>query len=99
MVIKAYTHKHMRIIVLYRPTSDHARLIEEYIADFEHFHPGMALEVHSVNTPEGAHLAELYEVMDYPAIVAAANDGVMQQMWVGADRLPLMNDLAYYAQQ
>lgn len=48
---------------------------------------------------EGSHLAQLYGVMEYPTIIATADDGTMQQIWTGTDKLPLMNDLAYYAQQ
>jgi hypothetical protein len=89
----------MRIIILFRPESEHARQVEEYIADFQRFHPGETLETHNVDTVEGSQLVQLYGVMEYPTIIAAASDGTMQQMWSGADKLPLMNDLAYYAQQ
>ncbi len=89
----------MRVIVLYRPKSEHARRVEEYIADFQRFHPGETLETHNIDSIEGAKTARLYGVMEYPVVLAVANDGVMQQMWQGVDKLPLMNDLAYYAQQ
>lgn len=90
---------HMRVVVIYRPNSDHARRVEEYIADFERFHPGETIESISLDTSDGAHLAEVYGIMTYPAVLALAGDGSVQQQWEGADKLPLMNDLAYYAQQ
>lgn len=89
----------MRIIVLYRPESEHARIVEEYIVDFGRFHPGLPIETQNIDSIDGSRLVQLYGIMDYPAIVAATNDGSAQQIWVGADKLPLMNDLAYYAQQ
>ena len=89
----------MRIIVLYRPASEHARSVETYIADFQRFHPGETLETFNIDSIEGSHLAELYGVIEYPTVIAAGSDGVMQQMWSGTEKLPLMNDLAYYAQQ
>jgi len=89
----------MRVIVLYRPNSEHARRVEEYVADFERFHPGESIESKNVDSIEGSHLVELYGVMEYPAVLAMSDDGTMQQMWMGVDRMPLMNDLAYYAQQ
>lgn len=89
----------MRVTILYRPDSEHARRVEEYIADFERFHPGSELQILNIDTPDGAHLAGLYGVMQYPAVLALKDDGQMQQMWEGVDKLPLMNDLAYYAQQ
>lgn len=85
--------------MLYRPNSEYARRTEEYMADFERFHPGQTIELHDADTPEGASLARLYGVVEYPSVVAAKDDGQMQQMWSGIDKLPLMNDLAYYAQQ
>lgn len=89
----------MRVVVIYRPRSDHARRVEEYVADFERFHPGEDLETLSIDTPDGSHIAELYGIMTYPAVLALKDDGQMQQMWEGVDKLPLMNDLAYYARQ
>ncbi len=88
----------MRVIALFRPKSEHSRRIEEYITEFERFHPGMTIEVQNVDSIEGTATAQLYGVMEYPAILALANDGQMQQQWQG-DGLPLMNDLAYYAHQ
>lgn len=89
----------MRIIMLYRPESEHARVVEGYITDYERFHPDKKIEVHSIDSREGSDLSSLYGVMSYPAVIAAKDDGQMQQSWEGVDRLPLMNDLAYYAQQ
>ncbi len=89
----------MRVIVLYRPNSETARRVEEYIADFERFHPGLGLETHAIDTPDGSQLAQLYGAVEQPVVLALKDDGQMQQMWQGVDKLPLMNDLAYYAQQ
>ena len=89
----------MRIIMLYRPESEHARRVEEYMADFKRFHPGKSMETYNIDSIEGSHMSQLYGAMEYPTVVAVSNDGSMQQMWSGIDKLPLMNDLAYYAQQ
>jgi thiol-disulfide isomerase/thioredoxin len=89
----------MRIIVLYRVNSEHARHVEEYITDFQRFHSGQSIEALNVDSIEGSEKAELYGVMEYPTVLALKDDGQMQQMWSGVDKLPLMNDLAYYAQQ
>lgn len=89
----------MRVIILYRPNSEHARKTEEYITDFERFHPGQMLESLNIDSQEGADTAQLYGVMVYPAVLALKDDGQMQQMWEGIDKLPLMNDLIYYARQ
>lgn len=85
--------------MLYRPASEHARRAEEYIAEFERFHPGEQIEVYDIDAIEGSHLAQLYGIMTHPAVLALKNDGQMQQQWEGVEKLPLMNDLAYYARQ
>lgn len=69
------------------------------MADFERFHPGLQLATYNIDSIEGSELAQLYGIMDYPAVLALKNDGQVQQQWEGIDKLPLMNDLAYYAQQ
>ena len=89
----------MRIVILYRPESEHARQTEEYITDFNRFHPAENLEAINVDSIEGSEKAKLYGAMEYPTLLALKDDGQMQQMWSGIDKLPLMNDLAYYSQQ
>lgn len=89
----------MRVVMLYRPSSEFARRAEGYVADFERFHPGQTIELLNVDTPEGSNLMQIYGLMEHPAILALKSDGQVQQMWQGIDKLPLMNDLAYYAQQ
>jgi hypothetical protein len=88
----------MRTVIIYRPNSEHGRVVEEYIHEFNKIHPEANLETFNVDSPEGSHTAELYGTMEYPAILALANDGQVQQQWVG-NNLPLMNDLAYWSNQ
>jgi hypothetical protein len=89
----------MRVVVIYRPNSENARQVEDYITDFNRFHPGAEMEVQSIDTVEGAEMARVYGIMEYPALLAIKDDGQLQQYWMGADKLPLMNDLAYYTNQ
>lgn len=89
----------MRIIILYRPNSETSRRIEEYLADFNRLHPNENIESENIDSINGSNIANIYGIIDHPTIIAVKDDGQMQQMWQGIDRLPLMNDLAYYAQQ
>ena len=89
----------MRVVILYRPNSETARRTEDYMTDFNRFHPNENLESINIDSREGSNLAQIYGVMAHPAVLALKDDGQMQQMWQGVDKLPLMNDLAYYAQQ
>ena len=86
----------MKVVVLYRPNSEHARKIEDFVRDFEHYQPGKRLEVVSLDTRDGSSTATLYDVMQYPAILALRDDGQVMKEWEG-DMLPLMNEISYYA--
>lgn len=86
----------MKVIVLYRPNSEHARVVEDYLHDFQARHSLPKLEVMSLDTREGSATAALYDVMQYPAFLVVQNDGYVQKMWQGSD-LPLMDEIVSYA--
>ena len=86
----------MKVVVLYRPNSEHARIVEEYIHDFQGRHSGSKLEVVSLDTRDGSATATLYGVMQYPAFLVVQNDGYVQKMWEGAP-LPMMDEVVSYA--
>jgi hypothetical protein len=85
----------MRILVLYRPKSEHGRMVERFVKEYQDEHTGR-LEVLDVDSRDGSATATLYDVMQYPAILAVANDGSILKSWEG-ETLPMMNELAYYA--
>lgn len=94
---KAYaTLESMKVVVLYRPNSEHGRLIEDFIRDFRIRHSDYNLEVLDVDSRDGGALASLYDIMQYPAIMVLRGDGYMQQCWLG-DRLPLLDEVVAYA--
>ena len=86
---------HMQVLVLYRPESEHGRQVEDFIRDFKARHENGRLEVLSVDSREGSAMVSLYDVMQYPAILALRNDGSVLKMWDGGN-LPLMDEIAYY---
>ncbi len=86
----------MKILVLYRPNSEHSRVVDDFIRDYQRNHQSDHLEVLSLDTKEGSAMAELYDIMQYPAIMVIQNDGGVQKIWQG-DSLPLMDEVAAYA--
>lgn len=84
----------MEVIVLYRERSDHAREVREYIREFTR-RTGKELTTLDVDTVEGAEKAKLYDILQYPAVIAVKSDGQMLQLWQGQP-LPLINDVAGY---
>ncbi|HLC91698.1 MAG TPA: hypothetical protein VJC09_01470 [Candidatus Saccharimonadales bacterium] len=85
----------MKVYIIYQSDSDHARRVEEYVHDFRKEQVTRKVDLLDVNTEEGARQAELYDVVQYPAVLALANDGQILKSWQG--EFPLMNELAYYA--
>lgn len=86
----------MKVLVLYRPNSEHGRVVEEFIHDFQTRYRDERLEVMNVDTRDGSATASLYDVMQYPAILVLQTDGYVQKTWEGA-QLPLMDEIVSYA--
>ena len=86
----------MKVYIIYQSDSDHARRVEEYVHDFRKEQVTRKVDLLDVNTKDGAHTAALYDVVQYPAVLALANDGQILKSWQG--EFPLMNELAYYTQ-
>jgi len=84
----------MKALVLYRPNAEFARMVEEYARDIES-QKGLTLELISVDSIEGADMAKLYGIVQYPAILAIREDGQLMREWQG-ERLPLMDEVAGY---
>ena len=87
----------VKILILYRPNSDHASETESFVRDFQRQHEaGRKIELISLNTRDGAATASIYDVWSYPAIIAVADDGAVLNLWQGLP-LPLMDEVAGYA--
>lgn len=86
----------MKVLVLYRPNSEHGRLVEDFIQDFQHRFQDAKMEVLDLDTRDGSATASLYDIMRYPAILVIQTDGYLQKSWEG-DQLPLMDEIVAYA--
>jgi hypothetical protein len=87
----------MKLLVFYRPDSEHARQVEEFLRDLQRQHDidTQHLDILDVDSREGMAMASLYDVVMYPSIVVVADDGSMIRSWAG-EQLPLMNEIASY---
>lgn len=84
----------MKLLAIYRPQSEFARIVEEYARDIE-YQQGVKMELVNIDTRDGAAMASLYDITQYPSIIVLKDDGQMQQMWSGGI-MPLMNEVAGY---
>lgn len=83
-------------MIFYRPSSEHERLVEEYVRDFER-HTGKKLPTVDVSSRDGTAKAELYGIMKFPSIVAVDDDGRMLQLWQ-SELLPRFDEVSFYVQ-
>lgn len=84
----------MKALILYRPNSEFARTVEEYVHDFQR-RVGKEIELVDINTRDGAATASLYDVMEHPSLMVLRDDGQVMQEWSGS-QLPLMNEVSSY---
>ncbi len=85
----------MRIVVVYRDASDHGREVREYIDDFKR-QTGLEIEQMNSDDSRNQFFLQAYDIVEYPTILAIADDGRLLQMWRGRP-LPLIDEVAYYA--
>ena len=85
----------MRIVVVYKDTSDHGREVREYVDDFEK-QTGLKIEVMDPDSGRNDFFLRAYDIVEYPTILAIADDGRLLQIWRGRP-LPLFDEVAYYA--
>jgi methyl coenzyme M reductase alpha subunit len=88
----------MKVLIFYRPESEQSRSVDEFVHEFTHRHPGSELTLVDVDSVAGAQQAEVYDVMQYPTVVAVGNDGATLQRW-DSGMMPLINEVAYYTNQ
>ena len=86
----------MKVLALYRPNSEHGRLVEEFIRDYQRAGHHGTIEALNIDTREGSAVATLYDVMQYPTIIVTSHDGTIIRSWEG-EALPLQNEVAAYA--
>lgn len=84
----------MRVIVIYREASEQARAVTDFLREYAR-RTGRSLETLSPDTSEGSHLCRMYDVVEYPTVLATSDSGALLQMWRGLP-MPLINEVSYY---
>lgn len=85
----------MRVAVVYKVESDHAREVSDYLRDFAR-QTGRTLEEIDPESRAGADFCRAYDIVEYPSIVALSDDGRLQNFWRGRP-LPTISEVSYYA--
>lgn len=82
---------------MYRPVSEHGRIMEDYARDFTISNPSKTIDLVSLETKDGADKARAYDITSYPAVIVVNEDGSYQKHWEGSECPPLMQELASYS--
>ena len=87
----------MRVVVVTKEGMDYSRSVGDWLREFER-RTGKELEVVDPETREGVSFAMVYGVVEYPTILAIADDGKVMMNWRGSI-LPTIDEVSYYARE
>jgi len=88
----------MKVLIFYRQNDETHRAVDEFVRDFSKQYPDAPLTLIEADSVEGSEQAQIYDIMQYPTVIAAADDGSTLQRW-DSGIMPLMNEVSYYANQ
>jgi hypothetical protein len=86
----------MRVVVVYKEQTDYARTVIDYFRDFKQ-QTTHDLEAMDPESPAGISFCETYDITQFPTMIAIADDGTLQNMWVGLP-FPTISEVSYYVQ-
>lgn len=86
----------MRVVMIYRLESDHARGVKTFLGDFTR-QTGKSIEEMDPDSAEGQSFCRSYDIVEYPTLIAISMDGRVQNMWRGMT-LPTISEVSYYEQ-
>ena len=84
----------MRVAVVYKTESDHAREVTDYLRDFER-QTGREIEQIDPETRDGISFCRTYDIVEYPSIIALTDTGQLQNLWRGRP-LPTISEVSFY---
>jgi hypothetical protein len=84
----------VKVVIVYKDESDHAREVLDYLRDFER-QTGHVLETIDPDTVDGADFCRTYDIVEYPSVIALSSTGTLQNLWRGRP-LPTISEVSYY---
>lgn len=83
----------MRLVIVYREASEHRMMVESFIKDFK-FQTGGEIETIDPETRDGKAFCDVYDIVEYPTLLALATDGTPAATWRGT--FPTISDISFY---
>jgi protein-disulfide isomerase-like protein with CxxC motif len=84
----------MRVVVIYKDNTDHAREVTDYMRDFKQ-QTGHDLETLDPESRDGVSFCRSYDILQFPTLIAISDEGQMQNVWQGTP-LPTISEVSYY---
>ena len=84
----------MRVALVYKVESDHARPVLDYLRDVKR-QTGYDIEEVDPDDRDGSAFCRTYDIVEYPSVVAMDDQGSLQHMWRGLP-LPTISEISYY---
>lgn len=85
----------MRLILLWNEETDYASEVREWLRDFNHIAGEGKIESLDPQAGDGERLAQVYDIVQYPAIMSLDNDGRLLQLWKGTP-MPQIEQVAFW---
>lgn len=85
----------MRLIMIYKPNSEHTSGTEGYMRDFTR-QTGHDIEPLDPDTRDGAGFCRTYDIVEYPTLIALDDDSRVHNVWRG--QMPTISEASYYVQ-
>lgn len=82
----------MKLTIIYRPKSDHARAVTEFVEMLRRRYPGKEAELLSTESVAGAETARVHGITQYPALILTTVEGRIASQWEG-EPLPLIDEV------
>ena len=87
----------MKVIILHKLNAETDTQLQGYLRDFEQ-RTGKQIELMDVEGKEGVELAQIYDILQFPAILVREDMGELVQAWSEIDKWPTISELSYYTQ-
>lgn len=85
----------MRVAIVYRQESDHAREVFDFLRDFSR-QTGKVIDEIDPDSADGDSFCRAYDIVEYPTMIALDDNGMMQYLWRGRP-LPTISEVSFYA--
>ena len=87
----------MKVAVVWKDNTDYAREVTDWIQEFEQ-DTGKTVESIDPESIEGEIFVRARDMLEFPAVVALADDGTVLREWKGTP-LPQFDEVSYYVKE